>query len=682
MIKTIAYNDFTQYTYNTNVTLDSINQDFKEFIENGGNLNYNVLTKNDSGPIAFEKFFSEKFKDAAAYKDLIDKHYIEDSFVWNFDASSKTISEKNGFGISWLNSTVENNEKSPKRKDFYKPYVIDSLKKLLAQVEDSGIDPEIYISADNSISSLYSPIIEIAKDLNDQDIYKVIFDAHPKYVEMFKEMERFDKHYQYLIGISNSYQIKNKGAAMVFYDYGIGNDFLNHPKNSRHIKELIEYAANKGHIDFLKNHIKDWNLPSLEKDQTPDDWILRKAHTNKEIATLLIDNGATVIKLADDGTLSQSVLFQELNIQTLEAILDYSPEYKKLLTTQSDSFYRKYIEEGKFEHIELLVTKYNFPIENYDMMKPAYRLSSSQKNEDIDYYEWVMKHGADPRQCGDFIKKMVSEREEGLKIIKALNKKGTFISYCADPISNILCEQPTKSFISFVEKANSDIFSQTTKNGLPVWWSGSNIASFNISIDRAKDLNQKDSDGQTWVNYIFDNFTKDPRQSIAPLSDILKLMGEKSQNMMIKLEVGNNNALTGNNIFHDIFYSRQHYKKETRSEWLDFVIKHTNHYVCDKINEKNHEGYTPWDYLFNPTNEARSCSGRNDSVFKIVEMLNKEIDFDATYSYEGKEIGTYYGLLKNMFGGDKLEKLEIYYTAYTMHKELPNHEPTQRRIKI
>lgn len=492
MIKTIQYNDFSELS--TDILYDKklLLEEIEQFCENNGDLNLDIKPNSYDKLVPAEKWLRERLQDVQKMNSLFERGYLESPFNWKLEGTK--IIENPLYGGYWFRDN----------KDFYENYMAEGIKKLLENLSDNNIEPTAYVetSYEKKLKEItyHHPLVYLADKLENPAVYDTIFTMRPEYKKLWLEESMFRKNqpnYIYSIGLHNSTTI-NSEVGKVFYEHGIIKDFLHQPENSSSLKAVIKMAIFENDIDFLKKHIKNWDIPAIEKDDDRSYCFLVSAK-NKEVAQLLLDNGAFVMgQLKPTDKYETSIFPSEYltNQEVMETILDFKEEYRNLVVTHSNAIYDQYFSYRYENLINMFIKKYNFPVGKHDLLKIGKDLHG------IDGMKWAEDLGADLRNCKKLIDYCVNAREDGLSFLKKVHKEGIFNAFQPDSIHNILQSSPTKIFYTWLNKANIENFTDYTKEGIPAWWT-TNLSSIEFIKTKVKDFNQLSEKGNNFFHYMF-----------------------------------------------------------------------------------------------------------------------------------------------------------------------------------
>ncbi len=677
MIKTLQYNDFSEFDYTMNS--EQLFNELKQFKESGGDLSLPVkvgYSIDEFKLISLKKFIEDKIKNPAEFtQKLMQEGILPGICDFHYDSEKKKITETQDYGLRWMKQNYLD----------YKNVIHNSIKNLLNQMPSDLTDTlqyygydyqnklelkSNYINEQNVRGRNIHPLLYITTEINQPVVHELVLNKYPKLKDFWESKTKFasdskEDKYKFLEPMEGFYgNIRKPGIGTCFYKLGIGRDYFLSEEHSEEMYDLIKHAAYDSDIKFLEDVLPKINLKDLEKNKYSYD--LSLAHSkNKEVANLLLKNGATVSHIVKDSEVN--LLYSEdfKRTEVLDAILEYYPNMAKDVVSKSDDFYASF-QRKNFESIKLLVEKYGFPLEKYDMLCLNHnnRLIKNDNEDSFAYYDWVVKSGADVRRCDKFCANIVSAREEGLKILRGLNKKGLLVSKSPDIIFNIFQNSPTKNFITYFDKCSNVELEKHTVNGNPAWWGAKHQTDLKWMLQRVQNKEQAASDGKPFVFYLFEKELEDSKISPKSLLETIIPHYKKNPNFNFNLDYTDKN---NNNILHLIFTTQQYRKKSIDKDVIDLINNNSKSTLYDKLMEKNNNGVTPMEILL--TTSMNYEYNRTNILKDIIFNHSDKVDFNSKLTNSDSVSD----LLLKYFDDDK--EIQIKLHAIILEKELNKKQP-------
>ena len=648
MIKTIAYNDFTGYDYQQRNDQAFMFKEFQDFVNQGGNLNLNV--QSDSGPlITFEEFIQKHFKDPEFFKKIVDEKMISNPFQFFFNPDTMTVTDVPGYGLYWMkNHWSKDRNNYGEQGDEFAPYILEAIKQLAKTLKDLPIESTPLVESENirfkrhrksNISyelldyqqnierTHLHPLEHIARFLDKPEVYDTILSVSPGYKKLWQTGDTMldQEKLKHVIPISR-YGHNDTALIHVFYKHDIARDYIDNSSLTG-LHSLIEHAIHKNDVNFIREHSTRWSIAAIESSKPYYECFIRSSRS-KEMTELLMEKGAFIsgnfiqhdeVK-GQDIEKNVSVITKELSVEALDSLLEKSPVISKLLKDNPDIFHYHFFKEGRsFEHVKLLVEKYDFPVQNYDMLILAKRFSQEEN-----VMSWVLEHGADPRQCEEYIKTMVASRDDGLKSMKALHKSNILNIFYPDPIFHILNNNPTKIFLTWLEKAPQEQFNRFTVNGVPAWW-GATESSMSLALSKVDNLHQLSQSGNSYAFYLASLDLRDRKagERIEKFGPYVKKKSISSISLEGKNEIGNN-------IFHLIFGKKES-QENVDEKFVSNILSLTQDNIAPLLVEKNHDGKEPLLYMLD-INERSNMWEVKESIQHVFKHSMQELPLSHTLS--------------------------------------------------
>jgi hypothetical protein len=691
MITTISYNDFSDY-YNNTKSFPEILEDFKSFVSNGGNLNLSVLNFSGDTLISFEKWLQIRYPNSPQYlKQLIDENLITNPFDFIIDHTTKTITDIDNYGLYWMK----------KNFSLYKPYILQAVSNLAAEIKewDLGLSNQDYLNNDFPLyyaidynnkkqSQHYQhPLSYLVIEFNDADILQTILEISPKYHDLWQPLLNQKEHKQPFFKL-----ISKPSIAKIFYKYNIGKNVINNSDSLYQMHKLISEVIIKDDVDFMINHIQEFNLPNIEQCQSYYDCFLTQSKS-KTMAILLMNNNAFIqgdfITHSGQENVNVSCFREGMNEDTLDAILSANEHIKEQIITNPDLFFniffRNKYSESVFPIIKLLIEKYNFPVKNYDLLNIGMNIGTNH-NEQIN---WFIEHGADPRKCDDFITEVVKKRVEGLKTLKSLQKDGIFNSFYPDPIFTILHSKPTKEFTNWLLKSPKEQFERYTIEGYPAWWGCSNDNGWAVISEQVSNFTQLSQNGLPFAHHYFSNYYTRNRNydTNFNVSDFFLNIYKKMKKQGVSTFQISGNDADNRNLFHHCFSFNTHNRNDVNVEVLKIFLDNTTDNIGEMLTHPDCDGKTPLALML----EFTTKSNMGNVTQAIRYILNKSfasLDFDADISVNDTPISVFdICTLLLKVDNDNILLLKQYYDTWNLYHELNNtltdkNRPQSKKTKL
>lgn len=682
MITTQQFNDFSSFNYTQKRDFEFMLTQMVEFSKNGGDLTLPVKVGNsmhDGLIISLNKFIQDNIPEPVKFNEaLMQAGAIPGICDFSYDPTNQTIIENKEAGMIWIRNHF----------DEYEKIILQSFDRLLKKLPPAHESLKNFNSYDyegnirtlnnESKNNYLNPLFYIAEQLKQPAIYELIF---KKYPFIKKEWEKTHVKYgedtprflESMEAVGDS--IRKPSIGLVFIKNGIGlNHFLDE-KNMGQLHDIINHASYLGDKEFLSDLLPKVNLKEIEKNCHAYELCLSRAK-DKETIDLLLNNNATYRQtvLTNNNPYEVDLLFNRdrSNPVLIDCLLTFNPNLLKEIQEQSNDFYGV-LETNSFEMTKLLVNKYKFPIENFDMLNVA-KKQMVIGEDGKDSYDWVINNGADPRFCHKFCDSVVQNRDDGLKLLRNLNKRGLIVAKSPDMVFNIFQSNPTKIFINYYDKLTSAELEKYNVNGLPAWWGANNQSDLNFMLNRINNPLQRSQKNEPYFFYALRTElekTKFDAQSmtLAYLNNVNK----KNKETDLDLSFTDKN---GNNFLHHLFTVKKYGKDSISSTMLENIQNNTTENVFSYLMKPNNKGITPLDLLL--TQEMKSEWSRKP-------ILKKALDFDGKYidlNYKLNNSGiTVYEALLDIYKDDKETTVKLN-TIHLRNELASNHTPTPKKMKI
>jgi hypothetical protein len=682
MITTQSYNDFSSFSSDEKRDYNFMLEQIKKFKDNGGDLSLPVKVSNnvDKGIINLISFDDFIIKHIEAYNDffieLSSKGIIKNKrlpticdFTW--DAATGSITEKQGYGMYWMRDNFKE----------FKEQIFQSFKNLLEDLPDDLSKATIYNQINHygkiEARSLNHPLYTITKEIDQPELYELILKSRPEIKKEFLTNSRVTKepNFLHIINIHQTHNLKNDTkayeTAIIFYKNGIGREYFHQTKNLDELHTLIRKASYTGDTEFLNLALPNINLHEMEQNKDSRDISLTWAK-NAEVANILFNHNAVVEASFDtpNGKVTNNLILNDelTKLDVLDLMLQKFPQYQEQIKSDPKPFYH-FMQQRPFGFTKLLVEKYQFPLENFDMLSVAYKRTTSDTYED---YKWLAQNGADLRENALFCAEMVNKRDIGLKLIRGLNNEGIIVSKSADFIFNIFQNNPTKIFLTYYEKLSAVELEKTTKKGLPAWWGAKAHSDYMFMFKRIKNYDQTAQDGRNLLFNVLEMQLE--HRGINPQSIInlqLKKLHAKEPEYKLDLSYTDEN---GNNFMHHLLSFRRNYKDNLNLDLLELLKNNSQQNPFEFLSKENKEGISPLDLLL--TQDNMSNYDLNKTLTLIIEEAPEYIQFNKVLT-TGKTIADYF---KEEFNHDP--SMKSYIDAIILSQELESSGPKSKKIKI
>lgn len=673
MITTNLYNDFSTFSWEQTRDFDFLMNSILEFHKNGGDLSLPVKigASIDSFTLTtLNKFIQENISEHVRFnEELIKKGVLPGFCDLKYDRNTGTIIENPQHTISWMRNNFND----------YSEIIIASIQRLVNILPKDyndiknlkGVDlygkESILASSDSSREM--NPLFYLAEQFKEPSIYEIIFKKYPKIKdEWMKTDRRREEQPIFLSTIEASYNdVRNPELGIFFLKNGIGEEYFSDPKNSSKTHDLIKYASYSGDLEFLKFILPKVKLQEIENNLYDYELSISKAK-NKEIIKLLLDNGASfkhqIMRNSNNYDVNLLYSREASNSWIVDGILEHRPEEITEFKKNYDALYNN-LEYKDFSLTKLIVSKYDFPLENYDMLYVA-KKQNRQDTSNTELYEWLVKNGADIRRCDKFCKLLVDSREDGLKLLRALNKTGIIVSKSSDIVFNILRSSPTKTFLNYYDKITSTEIEKYNINGFPAWWGASNITDFKWAISKTQNIEQKSQTQEPYFVFALrEELLVNKFSARTLIEEQLKVAKKRNPNLDLDISYKDK---YNNNFLHYLFKTEKYKKDSIDSNILDMIKSNSSQNIFEHLMEKNNQGKSPLDILL--TQEYKSSWGVNPVLVKIVNEAENYIDWN--YKVPGTE-KTAKDVFLEYFENDNNMKTKI--QALSLEQKLQTNEP-------
>lgn len=630
-----------------------------EFHTSGGDLSLPVKTGasiDSFSLISLDKFIKENIEDHVKFNEqLISKGVLPGFCDFTYDKKTNTIIENKQHPISWMRNNFND----------YSEIILVSIQRLLNQLPNDynqiktliGVDfyeKETTLASTENVRSV-NPIFFIAEQLKEASVYELIFKKYPTIKQEWTKTDpRKDDKPIFLSSVDSTYSdIRNPELGIFFLKNGIGEDYFSDPKNYNKVHDLIKYASYSGDKEFLNFILPKVNLAEIEKELYDYELSVSKAK-DKETIKILLEHGASfkheVLRNSNKYEVNLLYSREASNAVVVDGILENKPEEIVEFKKNYDSLYNN-LEYKDFSLTKLVVSKYDFPLENYDMLYVA-KKQNKKESTDTDLYEWLVKNGADIRRCDKFCKTVVDSREDGLKLLRALNKKGIIVSKSSDIVFNILRSNPTKTFLNYYDKITNTEIEKYNINGYPAWWGATNLSDFKWAISKTENVEQKSYNQEPYFVFALrEELFVHKFSARGLIEEQLKVAKKRNPNFDLDLSYRDKQ---NNNFLHFLFTTEKYKKESIDSNLIDLLQSNSSQNVFVALMEKNQQGKSPLDILL--TQEYKNSWAVNSTLIRIVKEAGDFIDWNKQILDSGK---TAKDIFLERFENDNQIKIEI-----------------------
>ena len=616
MIKTNSYNDFSSYDYKQIGDEDFMFKEFQDFINNGGNLNLGVNRSSYEIKItSFEEFIREKFS-PNFFDKLVKNKMIDSPFDFIFDKQSNTIKDNPNYGLDWMRKNFET----------YESQILNSIEKICDQLNsttNASYENENY----SKIRRFQNALFFIAEKLeHNYKVWDILLTKNNQVKDYIQEDERF------LDIINSHYSRRNNELKVVFYKHEFLKEYFQ--KKPKELHSLIKSCIHSNEIHLIDKISKQFNLKEIEKEENYYECFLKSARTG-QMATKLLDNDCFLYGIWNDKTVKNSTennshhaFDEKMNPETLNSILNHPKSPKDFVLSEPDLFFNTfYKDKTNYPSMQCLIENHQFPIEKYDFFAVSYFLKNrTESPNEIEPIKWFMSHGADPRNCSNFIPAIVLARDEGLKTLKKYAKEGIVDPYSADITFKMLSENVTKIFITYYEKLTSSQLEKYTKNGKPAWWGCTGDSFFDAIKRKVENFNQLSVDKKSWIFEVVSRYNdKNYDSNIKQLSYVHDKLKIKS----LKFSAEGHDS-EGNNILHHLLKLQEYKKTRLNYDFIKLVFQSSEANWTELINEKNNDGKYPLeDFLYIEKSDKKIVNSQSTFILAIlIDKLGADFPFE------------------------------------------------------
>lgn len=620
---------YNKFNYKTSDFTDkkSLLNKFIELKNEGFNFNLPVVTP--KGVVSFADYIISNTS-IDFYNDLLKNDVAKNSFV--FKIEEDCVVEHEVYNLNWMKSNFKQ----------YKNVILDSIKAIAIELEINPVSKIKIKSYSGKVQIIDNvpPLFHIINNVvpfshrdderNKASVWDTAIKNNSQLKDYLKNRFSQDKEIITTLGCYSSvHHIGFRGLAGVLFNHNLIRRFIE--KNSQVAFELILDCIENNQIQDVKKIIPIYHRSS-DFTAKNNHQILSSSRT-PEMARLLMENGFSFFNYIQDyESEPKRILFsieKEMNKDTIDAIVGFKDSHKDLIHKHAqvifDDFFKQnnepvnFNKEQKFENIKLLIEKYNFPLDQFDMLKIGFELD----NKTPQYSKWFLGNGANSDNCADFV----------FEITRHKNFAKIMSQY-----ENILNTR-SGDFVFEMSKSWSgndfteDELLQRTNKGYYAWWGLSvNSSAFTKFMHKSspetieKIKNTFSSSDSSWLGKIISEGKID--SYISWLEQYKKLFFKSDEKMPLIVKNENND-----NALHFLL------KESTRSPVINFILEETDSDISKLLQEKNKTMQTPLQNLFfeDEFEKDKSLWSRQSKTVaqiskKLVNHLKEDFPFDGFVS--------------------------------------------------
>lgn len=669
MIKTIPYNDFTAYGWQELKNHDFMFQEMKNFVDAGGDLSHQVIENSNDKPINFADYVKSNL--SVDFMDkLIEENLVQSPFSFILKKSEKYITENNIYSLRWMRNNY---------KEFTKQ-ITNSVKEISKKTIDVELEYYYQIDYDGNYNKRKNthPLYHIASELEHKpEIWKAILDNNLDMHEYMKNFltkkENFEALFEAMWG-----DIRKPELANFFYKNNIIDSYLN--DNVSMVSGLVCNAINQDNLEVLNKLIENFNLPKIEKTKKSYESFLKEARS-PEIAIALLKAGCFSIGVwkglsADESNDISYSLDEKMDEHTISAIIDHID--KNLVVKHHEYFYNTFIKErANLDTVKVLVEKHNFPVEKYDMLQVGQKIS--HEFSAFESIKWLLEHGADPRNCKNFVEIIVAKRDEGKKALGQYKREGLLDTFSSDMIYAMANSSNMKKvFTTYYEKVTPEQLSRHTKDGSPAWFGVNSQEFFTLIKTKIQDYNQLSLQGDAWVNSLLYHRTQSRDSDSVTLSWL-----EKAKESIVRK---GGEKLSGavsperkRNFLHELLYLNEHGKSYGNTDLVKFVFENVDADFVELINKKDPAGHYPLHNFFfydDDLPNKKMVPNNLHTLTYLAQTLGKKFPFEQEIN--GKPVIE----LLERYDSSVFQEAYLSYRSDKLSKMLPEKETKNPGIKL
>lgn len=639
---------------------------------------YSVGTMTNSEVIKFS-YLSQNFNRFHSLHTKIKEILPQRNINFSFDRDTGFINETESFGVSYINHTLNSLSQDKQQREQFLEEVKLAFQELILQLPSNisdikGLKLQQYGSEQEFTAR---PLLTLVFRLNSPQIVDFVFSQYPQlkeyydiesnYYQQDNQQHRLVKNkYNFVAQQLNSFSYELKSQyEYIFYRHGLIDKNTPDIDFQNVYQAIFKTAIYQNDIEFIRTELKNPdNLNTLLVHKNEDlnyrerfdfyEYPTRLS-SNLEINKILKEKGFPFFSYLFDGetenkaienheveTLFKSIVNKD-NSSSLElSKLDIIPLFSGHHTT---NFYDKLKNFctlfPEFENTEI-ISKYansilnfievdnlpllfkEFPSIDYTGVDVFSHLHSKH-NTPISTYASAIEVGVDPRICGKFIERIVKAREDGLKLLKALNKEGIVVIKNPDYVFHIYNNNPTKNFTTYFDKCSDDIFSKYTASGEIVWWGVESQEQIKSKLYRINDVTQNAKDGRSLFHYFAHKEHSHTKQiNLANLVNVIFGSQFNPDNQSFDLSYVYPN---GNNLLHEIL-TFSIFKKSLNTSSLSVLDNYSKHDLALQFSQKNNNGETPLEMMINKyKNDSKIMFNFDSTLSGIFNIFKDRIDY-------------------------------------------------------
>lgn len=609
-----------------------------------------------------------------------------------YDEKTGIITDDKCFGVNYVyNSLIHLTNTVGNYKQVFLNSLFESLDKLIQNFPENIVEIKNITYYDYNAQPqtyYYSPLLSLSNKINSHEVLNFILEKYPPFKEYFnidseyykgnkdnKNIRIFLKEQKsplWLQQVQNYPHSVRQEYLYTFYKNGViqkNDSLLSEEEFNFYSYSAFQHGIYKNDIKFIKNELSNPEKYRLLID------IINGVHkpelsielykypirlsSNLEILTLLKNYNFPFFCYGEN--INSSIFLQNSEVQnlfdsisnkniksdlTLDLLTPVNPFYESF----SPSFYNnlknfcelfpdfkkteiiskfasKILSNIHVNDIESLFTEFSFiDYSGIDVFSHLFQ----KRTIGTKAYSLAIQCGADPRICEQFIEKVVHAREDGLKLLRLLNKEGIVVVKNPDYLFSIYNNNPTKNFVTYFDKSPDELFSKYTANGNLVWWGCDSEEQIKSKARRVNDITQNSKDGKSVFHYFANKEHKKPNS--ITLENVVKIMfGSSFDTNTQKFDLSYTYPENGNNILHEIF-TFSTFKKYLNPSCLSLFDQYCESDFALLFSQTNNNGQTPLDLLINQHQKKTETFNFSTIINYIVKQFEDRIDYTHTLS--------------------------------------------------
>lgn len=687
MPQSIQVNDFSDIKY---IQKDELIKSIQDFLKEGNTLDLPIYTGSD-GLMKLSEFLNKYHKEnSGEILQAITQNSAASTLTeFQWDEATGQIKFPSNFNFNWYRSNFSDHyssrdELSPENKIT----IIKSFENLFKILPDNLDSIKEIIDSDNNSlrkSNLNGNCISwLIDNMKSHEIYNMFFDKFPEMRQIYRESLTIkfarEKDVKFLVVLNdlNGRSQAFKEVAIEFYKQGIfTKEHLE--KHTDTALEMLNHMISQNDIEGVKKLLSDVSLIKLEENASYISSLPMYLVRNKEMAELLIKHNAqcyTKSKTDYNYMVIQNSDSIQYDIDTIKTLVDNYPELYKLVRDPSnlESIFCKFNSLDKsidfldYALKEKIINPKDIELLNLIHEKTKYNITPQEKSEKIleiinvrfKDYEFNLN------DCPEFCNQLLKLREEGLKIIRDLNKNKIIDIKNPDFLYSFFNTEDsiTQNFHTYFDKLDREFFNNKTSKGIPVWWAGGTKDIRNKMVRKAQDINQEDSNGEKyWFHIAKQNSHNRRKIFMSSMQDIIK------RNIDIDMNYKDSD---GNNILHHLLkFKSPDDTRDIDSDLLKLMIE-----LKEKQNSKI--DFEPNNNNELPIESMLKLVKKNFGVNHYIKHVADNIEYDVKTS---NGVYLFIELAQNI-DEEKAKKIMSEGQAYMLDKKLKNQSDTKSKMKI